>query len=96
MIDRSLRREAIKTYTGGPARADKRRLKRGPRQATQYVRYFRQPPRRSRSGTSLQSLQSGVSHESAAKLEEETMNGLIYLIGLIVVILFILSFLGLR
>ena len=27
---------------------------------------------------------------------EETMNGLIYLIGLIVVILFILSFLGLR
>jgi hypothetical protein len=45
---------------------------------------------------SVQSLQSGVSHESAAKLQEETMNGLIYLIGLIVVILFILSFLGLR
>jgi hypothetical protein len=40
--------------------------------------------------------QSGVSHESAAKQKEETMNGLIYLIGLIVVILFILSFLGLR
>jgi hypothetical protein len=28
--------------------------------------------------------------------EEDMMNGLIYLIGLIVVILFILSFLGLR
>lgn len=28
--------------------------------------------------------------------QEETMNGLIYLIGLIVVIMFILSFLGLR
>jgi hypothetical protein len=40
--------------------------------------------------------QSGVSHESAAKQKEETMNGLIYLIGLIVVILFVLSFLGLR
>jgi len=30
------------------------------------------------------------------KPEEENVNGLIYLIGLIVVILFILSFLGLR
>jgi predicted membrane channel-forming protein YqfA (hemolysin III family) len=40
--------------------------------------------------------QSDVSHESAAKQKEEAMNGLIYLIGLIVVILFILSFLGLR
>jgi predicted membrane channel-forming protein YqfA (hemolysin III family) len=29
-------------------------------------------------------------------MEEETMNGLIYLIGLIVVILAILSFFGLR
>ena len=32
----------------------------------------------------------------AAKPREEIVNGLIYLIGLIVVILFILSFLGLR
>ena len=32
----------------------------------------------------------------AAKPWEEIVNGLIYLIGLIVVILFILSFLGLR
>jgi hypothetical protein len=32
----------------------------------------------------------------AAKSREENMNGLIYLIGLIVVILFILSFFGLR
>jgi predicted membrane channel-forming protein YqfA (hemolysin III family) len=32
----------------------------------------------------------------ATKLREEIVNGLIYLIGLIVVILFILSFLGLR
>ncbi len=30
------------------------------------------------------------------KAREETMNGLIYLIGLVVVILFILSFFGLR
>ena len=29
-------------------------------------------------------------------MEEETMNGIIYLVGLIVVILFILSFFGLR
>jgi len=29
-------------------------------------------------------------------MEEETMSGLIYLVGLIVIILFILSFLGLR
>jgi hypothetical protein len=35
--------------------------------------------------------------ENACELEEETgMGGLIYLIGLIVVIMFILSFLGLR
>ena len=34
--------------------------------------------------------------EIAAKPREEIVNGLIYLIGLIVVILFILSFLGLR
>jgi hypothetical protein len=32
----------------------------------------------------------------AAKSWEENMNGLIYLIGLIVVVLFILSFFGLR
>ncbi len=29
-------------------------------------------------------------------MEEETMNGIIYLVGLIVIILFILSFFGLR
>ena len=29
-------------------------------------------------------------------MEEDTMNGIIYLVGLIVVIMFILSFLGLR
>jgi len=34
--------------------------------------------------------------QGAAKPREEIVNGLIYLIGLIVVILFILSFLGLR
>ena len=34
--------------------------------------------------------------QAAAKPWEEIVNGLIYLIGLIVVILFILSFLGLR
>jgi len=34
--------------------------------------------------------------QAAAKPCEEIVNGLIYLIGLIVVILFILSFLGLR
>jgi hypothetical protein len=38
----------------------------------------------------------GVSQQSAAKPWEEIVNGLIYLIGLIVVILFILSFFGLR
>jgi hypothetical protein len=32
----------------------------------------------------------------AAAPEEATMNGLIYLVGLVVVIMFILSFLGLR
>lgn len=36
----------------------------------------------------------GVLH--AAKSWEEKMNGLIYLVGLIVVVLFILSFFGLR
>jgi hypothetical protein len=41
-----------------------------------------------------QSSQSGVLH--AAKSWEEKMNGLIYLVGLIVVVLFILSFFGLR
>jgi hypothetical protein len=40
--------------------------------------------------------QRGVLRESAAKPWEEAVNGLIYLIGLIVVILFILSFFGLR
>jgi hypothetical protein len=34
--------------------------------------------------------------QGAAKPREEIVNGLIYLIGLIVVILFILSFFGLR
>jgi hypothetical protein len=29
-------------------------------------------------------------------MEEETMDGLVYLVGLIVIIMFILSFLGLR
>ena len=38
----------------------------------------------------------GVAHAAPAIREEEFMNGLIYLIGLIVVIMFILSFLGLR
>jgi predicted membrane channel-forming protein YqfA (hemolysin III family) len=33
---------------------------------------------------------------ATVKPREETVNGLIYLVGLIVVILFILSFLGLR
>jgi hypothetical protein len=37
-----------------------------------------------------------VSRLSGAKLREEIMGGLIYLIGLIVVILAILSFFGLR
>jgi hypothetical protein len=41
-----------------------------------------------------QSSQIGVLR--AAKSREENMNGLIYLIGLIVVILAILSFFGLR
>jgi hypothetical protein len=35
-------------------------------------------------------------HEGKRQLRERAMNGLIYLIGLIVVILFILSLLGLR
>lgn len=34
--------------------------------------------------------------QAARRTEEAPMNGLIYLIGLIVVIMFILSFLGLR
>ena len=38
----------------------------------------------------------GVAHAAPAIREEAFMNGLIYLIGLIVVIMFILSFLGLR
>jgi hypothetical protein len=42
------------------------------------------------------SRQRGVAQQSAAKPWEEIVNGLIYLIGLIVVILFILSFFGLR
>jgi predicted membrane channel-forming protein YqfA (hemolysin III family) len=42
-----------------------------------------------------QSLYSGVA-KMPLKPREEIVNGLIYLIGLIVVILFILSFLGLR
>jgi hypothetical protein len=29
-------------------------------------------------------------------MEEETMNGIIYLVGLVVIVLFILSFFGLR
>jgi len=33
---------------------------------------------------------------SPAKLEEESMDGLIYLVGLIVIIMFVLSLLGLR
>jgi hypothetical protein len=37
-----------------------------------------------------------VSPADVAKPWEETMNGLIYLVGLVVVILFILSFFGLR
>jgi hypothetical protein len=32
----------------------------------------------------------------AAAIEEAPMNGIIYLVGLIVIIMFILSFLGLR
>jgi hypothetical protein len=34
--------------------------------------------------------------QSGARIPEATMHGLIYLVGLIVVVLFILSFLGLR
>ena len=41
-------------------------------------------------------LVNAVSPADVAKPWEETMNGLIYLVGLIVVILFILSFFGLR
>ena len=37
-----------------------------------------------------------VPHFNGFYVTEATMNGLIYLIGLIVVIMFILSFLGLR
>ena len=33
---------------------------------------------------------------ACADLEEEPMNGIIYIVGLIVIIMFILSFLGLR
>jgi predicted membrane channel-forming protein YqfA (hemolysin III family) len=39
---------------------------------------------------------SSPAFPKAGKRREEIVNGLIYLIGLIVVILFILSFLGLR
>jgi hypothetical protein len=42
------------------------------------------------------SIGKGVIRRGSGTSWEETVNGLIYLIGLIVVILFILSFLGLR
>jgi hypothetical protein len=48
------------------------------------------------SGASLEQTSDFGVCEIAAKPREEIVNGLIYLIGLIVVILFILSFLGLR
>ena len=38
----------------------------------------------------------GGAFGTTVRVSEATMNGLIYLIGLIVVIMFILSFLGLR
>ena len=37
-----------------------------------------------------------ISRLQSPAAEEESMNGIIYLVGLIVVIMFILSFLGLR
>jgi hypothetical protein len=37
-----------------------------------------------------------VEHQAFSIASEATMNGLIYLVGLVVVIMFILSFLGLR
>lgn len=37
-----------------------------------------------------------VEHQACSIASEATMNGLIYLVGLVVVIMFILSFLGLR
>ena len=38
----------------------------------------------------------GIEKPAACRPEESAMNGIIYLVGLIVVIMFILSFLGLR
>jgi hypothetical protein len=47
-----------------------------------------------RSGSAVQACnKAGAAH---AGHEEATMNGIIYLIGVIVIIMFILSFLGLR
>jgi hypothetical protein len=37
-----------------------------------------------------------VEHQACSIASEAIMNGLIYLVGLVVVIMFILSFLGLR
>lgn len=42
------------------------------------------------------SVKKSVKKVAAGHLEEDTMNGLIYLVGLIVVILAVLSFFGLR
>jgi len=43
----------------------------------------------------LEIYRSGIGHSTVAFMEE-AMNGIIYLVGLIVVIMAILSFLGLR
>jgi hypothetical protein len=49
-----------------------------------------------RDGTIPPSPSSGAYREPAPSPEDTPMNGIIYLVGLIVIIMFILSFLGLR
>ena len=59
---------------------------------------------RNASATRRTKIESSIGHRprratkqrSLPAIEEEPMNGIIYLVGLIVIIMFILSFLGLR